>query len=404
MLLPLVAAAALASQSPEVLKSWAHIDSTQDAIQAEWIKLTEIEAPSKQEQARIAYMKQAMARVGLSDIQQDEMGNVWGTYKGSVGGRETVFAAHMDTVFPLGTPIKVREEKGVYHAPSISDDTGALVALLHAFDAMKRAGVRVKHDVIFLATVQEEIGLYGAKYWLEKRMPKPASFVAVDSRLGGVSFGALRIEQYRFHFEHPSMHTLASRGRPSTVRAAARAILALNEIALPAAEAGTRMNLPVINVGMVNGGTVPNATPGRVTFTADIRALDTPTEQRLVEEAKSAAQRAANQEGVQLKIEPLNQPIDYSKARPREERLNDPLLKAVLEVTDNMKLNGERKAIPADMGSDDHNVAVAMGIPAVGIGAVIGAGAHSLEESAQKASIIPGTKYMVYLAATLGNL
>jgi acetylornithine deacetylase/succinyl-diaminopimelate desuccinylase-like protein len=394
----------LLAQSPEVLKSWAFIDANQDALQAEWIKLTEIEAPSKQEQARIAYMKQAMARVGLADIQQDDFGNVWGVYKGSVPGSETVFAAHMDTVFPMGTPIKVREDKGVYHAPSISDDTGALVALLHAFDSMKKSGVKVKHDVVFLATVQEEIGLYGAKHWLAHRNPKPAALVAVDSRLGGVSYGALRIEQFRFVFEHPAMHTLASRGRPSTVRAAARAILALNEIPMPAAEPGARMNLPVINVGVLGGGSVPNATPNRVFFTADIRALDTPTEQRLIEEAKSAAQRAANQEGVQLMIEAINEPIDYSRARSREERLNDPLLKAVLEVTDEMKLNGDRKTIPADMGSDDHNVGVALGSPSVGIGAVIGSGAHSLEESAQKSSIVAGAKYMAYLAAALGNL
>lgn len=401
MILPILA---LLAQSPEVLQSWAHVDARQNAIQAEWIQLTEIEAPSKQEKLRIDYMKKAMARVGLQNIQQDEMGNVWGTYKGSGGGPEVVFAAHMDTVFPMGTKIKVREENGRYHAPSISDDTGALVALLHAFDAMKHAGVKTKGDIVFLATVQEEIGLYGAKHWLEKRAKKPDMFLAVDSRLGGVSYGALRIEQYRFVFEHPSMHTLASRGRPSTARAAARAILAINEIPLPPPAEGSRMNLPVVNVGILGGGTVPNATPGQVFFTTDIRSLDSATEAKLVEDVKSAAQRAANQEGVQLKIEAINEPIDYAKALPKEERLNHALVKTVVAVTDQMKLNGERKTVPVDMGSDDHNVGVALGIPSVGIGAIIGAGAHSLEETAEKASIIPGTKYMILLAATLGNL
>jgi acetylornithine deacetylase/succinyl-diaminopimelate desuccinylase-like protein len=397
MLLPLFLALA---QSPEVLQSWAHIDAQQEAIQAEWIQLTEIEAPSKQEEKRIAYMKKAMARVGLSNIEQDELGNVWGVYKGTGGGPEVVFAAHMDTVFPLGTRIKVREEKGRYHAPSISDDTGALVALLHAFDAMRKNGVTTKGDVVFLATVQEEIGLYGARHWLQQRAKKPDMFLAVDSRLGGVSYGALRIEQYRFVFEHPAMHTLASRGRPSTTRAAARAIQSIYELPLPAQP----LNLPVVNVGTLGGGSVTNATPASVFFTADIRSLDTPTEAKLVEDVKTAAQRAANQEGVQLKIEAINEPLDYSKALPREERLNHTLVKTVVAVTDQMKLNGDRKTVPADMGSDDHNAAVALGIPSVGIGAIAGAGAHSLEESADKASIVPGAKYMILLAATLANL
>lgn len=392
------------AEKPALKKAFAHIDATQDAIQAEWIKLTEIPAPSKEEKLRIEYMKAAMARVGLADIQQDAIGNVWGTYKGTGNGPQVVFAAHMDTVFPMDTPIKVKEINGRYHAPSIGDDTGALVALLHAFDAMKKNNVKTKGDIIFLASVQEEIGLLGAKFWLEARAKKPDMFLAVDSRLGGLGYGALRIEQYKFIFEAPAMHTLASRGKPNAARGAARAILALGEMKLPEPDASNPMNLPVVNVSTLGGGTVVNATPGRVFFTADVRALDTATEQKVVEEVKSLAQRAANQEGVQLKIENINLVHDYSKALPKEVRLNHPLVQTTLAVHDFLKLNGNRKSTAVDSGSDDHNIGVALGIPAIGIGAIIGGGAHSLEESAEKASIIPGAKYLILLSSTLAGV
>ncbi len=392
------------AEQPRMKKAFTEVDARAEKIQKEWVQLTEIPAPSKKEALRIAYMKTAMARVGLTGIQQDEIGNVWGVMKGSGGGPELAFAAHMDTVFPMDTKIKVREDAGRYHAPSIGDDTGALVALLHAFDIMKQQGIKTKGDVIFVATVQEEIGLLGAKYWLEHREKKPDMFVAVDSRLGSVGYGALLIEQYKFTFEGPTMHTLASKGKANAARGAARMILALNEMEMPAPLPGGSPNLPVANVGTLGGGTVVNATAGSVFLTVDIRSQDMKAQQKLVEDVKSVGQRAANQEKLGLKIEGINLVHDYSKALPKEVRLNHPLVQTALAVTDHMQLNGKAKTVAVDSGSDDHNIGVAMGIPSIGIGAIIGGGAHSLEESAEKSSILRGTKYMMLLTAALAGI
>lgn len=392
------------ANKPEMQKAFAEVDARKGAIQKEWITLTEIPSPSKNEKLRIAYMKTAMARVGLTGIEEDAIGNVWGTYKGSGGGPVVAFAAHTDTVFVIDTPIKVREVNGRLHAPGIADDTASLAALLNAFEIMRHSGIKTKGDVIFVATVQEEIGLLGAKYWLEHREKKPDMFVAVDSRMGSVGYGALLIEQFKFIFEGPTLHTLASKGKANAARGAARAILAIGEMKMPEVAEGGSANLPVANVGTLGGGTVVNATPGKVFITVDIRSQDIRSEQKLVEDVKSIAQRAANQEKLQLVIEPLNVPHDYSRALPKEARMNSTLVQTALAVTDHLKLNGEHKAVAFDSGSDDHNIGVAMGIPSIGIGAILGSGAHSLEESADMASIIAGTKYMILMASTLAGV
>ena len=385
-------------------KAFAAVDARKEAIQKEWITLTEIPSPSKNEKLRVAYMKTAMARVGLSSIEEDAIGNVWGTFKGSGGGPVVAFAAHTDTVFAMDTPIKVTEIDGRLHAPGIGDDTGSLAAMLNALEIMRDSGIKTKGDVIFVATVQEEIGLIGAKYWLEHQAKKPDMFVAVDARMGSVGYGALLIEQYKFIFEGPTLHTLASKGKANAARGAARAILAIADMKMPEALEGGSANLPVANVGTLGGGTVVNATPGKVFITVDIRSQDIKSEQKLVEDVKSIAQRAANQEKLQLAIEAVNIVHDYSKALPKEVRLNHTLVQTTLAVTDHMKLNGDRKAAAYDSGSDDHNIGVAMGIPSIGIGAIRSAGAHSLEENAEKASIVAGTKYMILLASTLAGM
>jgi acetylornithine deacetylase/succinyl-diaminopimelate desuccinylase-like protein len=166
---------------------------------------------------------------------------------------------------------------------------------------------------------------------------------------------------------------------------------------------GGSPNLPVANVGTLGGGTVVNATPGKVFLTVDIRSHDMKAQQKLVEDVKTIGQRAANEEKLGLKIEAVNVAHDYSKALPKEERLNHPLVQTTLAVTDYLKLNGAAKAMAIDSGSDDHNIGVALGIPSIGIGAVVGSGAHSLEESADKNSILRGTKYMILLATTLAG-
>ena len=390
-------------ERPAIRKAFAEVDARADKIQKEWIELTQIPSPSKQETLRIAYMKKAMARVGLTDIQQDEIGNVWGLKKGSGGGPELVFAAHVDTVFPMDTKIQVREESGRFHAPGIGDDTAALVSLLHTFDILRQQGIETKGDVIFVATVQEEIGLLGAKYWLEHRTKRPDLFVAVDSRLGSVGYGALLIEQYKFIFQGPTMHTLSSKGKANAARGAARMILALNEMEMPMPLPGGSPNLPVANVGTLGGGTVVNATPGNVFLTVDIRSQDMKAQQKLVEDVKSLGQRAANQEKLNLKIEGINLVHDYSKALPKLERLKHPLVQTTLAVTDYLQLNGTTKTVAVDSGSDDHNIGVAMGIPSIGVGAILGAGGHSLEESADKASILRGTKFLILLTAALAG-
>ena len=124
--------------------------------------LTEIPAPSGKEQARADYVRAELEKLGLTDIHTDEMLNVSGVRKGTGGGPSVAFAAHLDTVFPADTAVKVTREGDTLRAPGIGDDTGNVVALLEAFRALHRASIKTKGDLIFIASTQEEVGLKGA--------------------------------------------------------------------------------------------------------------------------------------------------------------------------------------------------------------------------------------------------
>src|SRR5205823_3875156 len=87
-------------ERPDVRKAMLSIDDRCSAIVDEWIRLVEIPAPSKKEQARAQRVRAEMEKLGLADIRVDDVSNVRGVRKGSGGGPTVVFAAHLDTVFP----------------------------------------------------------------------------------------------------------------------------------------------------------------------------------------------------------------------------------------------------------------------------------------------------------------
>jgi acetylornithine deacetylase/succinyl-diaminopimelate desuccinylase-like protein len=388
-------------EKPEVRMALKSVDDRAADIVEEWIRLVEIPAPSGKEQTRAKYIRAEMEKLGLSDIRTDDMSNVSGVRKGTGGGPTVVFAAHTDTVFPEGTDLKVKREGDILRAPGVGDDTSNLMATLEMFRALNRAGIRTKGDLIFLASVQEEVGLLGAKHWLETSGYKPDMFIAVDVGANQVWYGALRINQFKFFYTSPGAHTMESRGGPSPAKAVAKAITAVYEIPLPPIAPGLdTFKLPVVNVGMIGGGTVVNAVPRETWFTVDLRSLDSATQDRLESAVVSTARRIAGEEGVGFRME-QKMGIDYSKALPQQERLNHPLVQTALATSNYFRKKGTPEIAPADVGSTDANNAVSMGIPAVAIGATLESMPHRLEENVEASSIVPGIKSLIALAVAL---
>ncbi len=390
-------------QQPTVAKALASVDARSAGIVDDWVHLVEIPGPSGKEQVRAQFIRAEMEKLGLHDIRVDDISNVSGVRKGTGGGPTIVFAAHTDTVFPEGTPIHVKREGNTLTAPGVGDDTANLMATLEMFRALNRGGVQTKGDLIFLASVQEEVGLLGAKHWLETSGYKPDMFVAVDLSANQVWYGALRISQFKFFYTSPGAHTMESRGAPSPAKAVAQAINAMYEIPLPPAEKGLdSFKLPVLNVGMIGGGTVFNAIPREAWFTVDLRSLDNSTQDKLETAVVSTAKGIGEKEGVGFRMESKVM-ADYSKAKPRAERLNLPVVQTAVGTSNYFRKPGSPEIQPMDVGSTDANIAVSMGIPAVAVGAAREFFPHRLEEYAEADSIVPGIKSLLALAVSLSN-
>ena len=389
-------------EKPDVQKALQSVDDRAADIVEEWIRLVETPAPSGKEQARAKYIRAEMEKLGLSEIRTDDIFNVSGVRKGTGGGPTVVFAAHMDTVFPEGTDLKVKREGDILRAPGIGDDTSNLMATLEMFRALNRGGVKTKGDLIFLASVQEELGLLGAKHWLETSGYKPDHVRGHRCLIhrGLVRRAAHRSVQVLLHFAgsaHARKPRCAESGQSrgegdhrALRDSAAADRRGLRHVQAAHAERG--------NAGRRHGGERHSArgvVHGGPAF-ARQRHAGSPGERRGFDRASAPPNRKASASGWSGKWAS----IIRRRCRRRSGSITRWCRRRWPPATTSAK-PGTPEIVAQDAGANDSNIAVSMGIPAVAVGAVVEHMPHRLEEYAEASSIVPGIKSLIALAVAL---
>lgn len=387
------------AERPDVRQALTFVDERFDGQVAEWIAITEIPGQSTHEAKRAAYVKAELEKLGLP-VEVDALGNVTARRKGTGGGPTVVFAAHMDTVHPMTTNVKVtRKPDNTLHAPGIFDNSASVANMLQMARAMDSAKIQTRGDVVLVFTVQEELGLKGMYHWLDQHPTGVDMLVAVDGGLGPINYGALGIYWSRMKFTGEGAHTNLSRGRPNPVRAAAQCITDIYTIPLP------DLNAPVNAVynvgGMMSAGSIVNAIPQEVTFTVDLRTIDPELLGSLDHQIEAKCQAAAKAHHVKFEREY----IQRSEAGGRPDQLADrrahPLVQTAIDVLKHLgvELPAGREAVPT--GSTDANAGVVRKIPSISIGRSRGGDQHTLQEWADIPSARTGTKQLILLAVAL---
>jgi acetylornithine deacetylase/succinyl-diaminopimelate desuccinylase-like protein len=411
LLLGLVIALPLAAQPPKAYpSSWdptllqradvkaamAHLEQEFPKQVDEWIRLTEIPGKSGLEQQRGVYVKAVFEREGLTDIRVDSIGNVTGVRKGTGGGPTIVIAAHMDVVFANDIDRKVRRSGDTLFAPGVGDNTASVANMLATLRAMNAAKFRHKGDIVFVGSTQEELGLKGFAYWLDHN-PRPDLLIVPDGAYGSVSYGALGIFWTKYVFTSPGSHTLASRGKPTPVRAVAEAIDKLYQLQFPALPDGA-----VMNIGQVHGGAIFNAVPQELYFTVDLRSPDPVLLDSLDRTITRLVREVADRQKVGLRVEVDQKNQAGGTAKQLEGARAHPLVQTAVEINRFLGISpgmpGAEEAVAT--GATDANPGVVRKIPAIAIGGSRASGGHQLSEFALASTALPSTKLLYLLTAT----
>ena len=364
------------------------------------VHVCEIPAPEFKEQQRGAEVKRLFEQYGLRDVHIDKVGNVIGTRPGAKPHPNVVLAAHLDTVFPEGTDVKVRREGTTMKAPGIGDDCRGLAAMLGVIRALHDAQVQTPGTLTFVADVGEEgLGdLRGMKQLFNEDMKGQIDdFISIDGTGGSITHIGVGSYRYRVTFKGPGGHSYGAFGTMANpIHAMGRAIAKIAEFQVPSDPKTT------FNVGRVGGGTSVNSIPFEAWMEVDMRSPDVNSLNALNEKFKAAVAQAVEEENRRwggrgpVTADPAmvgNRPAGHTDP-------DSPIVKTALEATRAVRY----EATLGRAGSTDSNVPMNLGIPAVTIGGGgRGTGAHSLNEEYDSTDSWRGTQRALLLVVSLAR-
>ncbi|HZS04095.1 MAG TPA: M20/M25/M40 family metallo-hydrolase [Blastocatellia bacterium] len=254
-----------------VRSAFAFIDQSAERFTSELIRICEIPAPPFKEQERARYFAGRFAELGLSDVHTDSEGNVIGFYRGEADSPLLVVSAHLDTVFPEGTDVRVGRAGPRYCAPGIADNVAGLAGLIGMIQALNAGQLRTRGTIAFAATVGEEGegNLRGVRHLFSegKVAHRVSAFISFDGPgIDFITHQALGSRRYRVTLEGPGGHSWGDFGVVNPVHALGRVVAKLAEYRAPIEPRTT------YNVGRIEGGESVNVIPERARMDVDLRS------------------------------------------------------------------------------------------------------------------------------------
>ena len=363
---------------PQVQNAFQYFDEEAKAITEAQIKICSIPAGPFSEEDRAEYLRTQFLELGLADVEIDDEGNCLGLYSGSVTHPLMVVSAHLDTVFPKDTDFTIKRVGDRLLAPGISDDGCGLAAVLALINALVRTDTRTYGSILFVGTVGEEGegNLRGVRHLFTKGKwaGQIDSFLSFDGPgIDRITNQALGSRRYRVTLNGSGGHSWGDFGVPNPVHALGNAISRLTSYPLP------RNPRTTFNVGKVQGGTSVNAIPSQASMDVDLRSSDETELQRLDAYFRKIVHEAVGRENSLKRPgdSTLNLSLELVGERPSGQTdPKSPLVELACEATRALGVEPQ-----LDQASTDSNVPIALGVPAITIGAGGASGfSHTLEE------------------------
>jgi acetylornithine deacetylase/succinyl-diaminopimelate desuccinylase-like protein len=401
----LVAAGVCLGQTPADLNHDATVRAAMEAAKRNeprtlelQARLCEIAAPPFHETARGQELKRLFQELGLRDVRIDAAGNVIGARPGKAARPNLVFAAHLDTVFPEGTSVKVARAGDLLKGPGIGDDCRGLAVMLAVISALNEAHVETPGAITFVADVGEEgLGdLRGMKtLFFETLKGQIDKFVSVDGAGLGITHIGVGSNRYKVTFKGPGGHSFGAFGMANPIQAMGRAIAKIDALEVPSWPKTT------FNVGRVGGGTSINAIPFEAWMEVDLRSADRAALKDLDTRFNAAIQQAVVEENVRWKQRgAVSASAELAGVRPAGQTARESaIVQTALAVSRELRIE---EALHE--GSTDANVPMELKIPAITIGGGgSGSGAHSLNETFDAADSWRGTERALLLTIALAR-
>ena len=355
-----------------------------EAELASWqLELAEIPAPPFGEGARADWVLSKFAHLKLSGVGKDGIGNVIGVWAGRADAPAISISAHIDTVFPAGTQLNIRQQGRKLFGAGISDNAAGITAMLAIAAAMDQVKLPHAAPLLFIGNVGEEGegDLRGMRHIFcdSKWKDSIAASVVIDGAgTDTIIAEALGSRRFEVVVRGPGGHSWSDFGSPNPIVALSRAVHHFSQTRVPASPKTT------FNVGVISGGTSVNSIPESASMRVDMRSSSAIEIERLELELRRAVQLGIEEE--------LRAGERIAPSRQRSEMDSEIRIigsRPAGELDSNARILQIARAVDACLGnsaqvqraSTDANIPISMGREAIAVGAGgRGGGAHTLQE------------------------
>jgi len=346
------------------------------------LELARIPAPPFGEAARAAWVAEKFSSLGLRNVHFDSIGNALGFSRGAQDSLISL-SAHLDTVFPAGSTVEIRQQGPRLYGPGISDNAAGVTALLAVAAACQEFGFLHECSLLFIGNVGEEgegdlRGMRHVFLHSEWKDAIRASVVIDGAGSDTIVAEALGSRRFEIVVRGPGGHSWSDFGAPNPIVALARAVSFFSETRVPAIPKTT------FNVGVIEGGTSVNSIAESSKMRVDIRSTSTMEIERLEMELRRAVEHAVAEENGRWqrsnsgrRHEALRTEIHAIGNRPAGELDRRSRILQIARAVDTHLGN----AAQIQRASTDANIPISLGREAIAIGAGgAGGGAHTLQE------------------------
>jgi tripeptide aminopeptidase len=366
-----------------------------DAVTPDVLELTAlisaVPSPTGEETAKSLLVERLFATAGLT-TERDAIGDVVGVIPGRppsrAGSSRLVVAAHIDTVFPIGTPLEVRRSAERLSGPGVGDNSVAVAAAIKLADLLRIAGEVPAVDVLLTGNVGEEgLGnLRGIREVLAARSDIGAVVALEGHNLGRVTHVAVGSRRFRITVKGPGGHSWGDFGRPNAIHGLSKLVAELDAIPLP------RSPKTTLNVGMISGGVSVNTIAPEASCLLDLRSIDESALRRLSDRVTRLVDRSNRGDAVIYKAESIGErPAGVVAA-------DSPIVQIAASTLTALGLEPS-----FDASSTDANVPIAAGIPAVCIGLTTGGNVHRTDEFIDLEPVAKGVTQLALLTLALAE-
>lgn len=365
------------------------------------LQLTAIAAPPWGEAARGEWLAARFTELTLSHVHRDEIGNVFGIRPGTDPKAPYIaLSAHIDTVFPEGTPIEVRRDAGKLYGPGMSDNSSGIIALLAIAGAVRATELTNTAPILFIGDVGEEGegDLRGMRYIYQQ--PRWSATIASLIVLDGAGTDTIIAEglgsrRYEVTVRGAGGHSWSDFGAANPIIALARMIDRFTRTPVPTSPKTT------YNIGIIRGGTSVNSIPESATMRVDTRSASVEELDRLERALHEAIDHVIPEITSRKKQELLTAEVRVIGNRPAADLpVESQLLKTIRAV--DAQLNN---AARIQRASTDANIPLSLGREAIAIGAGgSGGGAHTIHEWYDPAGRDLGLKRILLLTLALAGV